>query len=815
VPRPGCEGHARFTAGNMKPGRNDPCPCGSGKKYKKCCEQNRLAELSVHTPLRPIGVTPEETSHLVSMFNSRRYVDMEAAARELINHHPQSGIVWKALGLSLWMQGKDALSALERATQLLPADAEVHSNFGNALRVQGKLDDAAASYRRALKINPDYAEAHNNLGNLLRDLGEFDAAVASCRRALKIKPHFAAAHSNLGAALRGLGQLEDAVASYRRAIAYKPDFAEAHSNLGNALRSLGQLGDAAASYRRAIAHSPDLTEAHSSLGNILLDLGQLDDAAASCRRALELKPDSAEAYCDLGNALRALGKRDEAAACYRRALELNSDYAQAHNNLGNALRDLGRLDEAAVSYREALKLKPDMAEAHNNLGNALRDLGRLDEAAVSYREALRLKPDLAGAHNNLTIVLGQQGRIAEAESVCRGALEMFPNSAATIALLAKLHADKGRFAEAETLFKHAISFEPDSPEAWAGIAGLRKLTECDAAWLAEAQRIAEQGVSPRQEAQLRFAIGKYFDDVGDFPQAFSNYQRANDLAKPYTVLFDKQRHTKAVDLIVRSYNQSSVTPNRTVPSTSRRPIFIVGMPRSGTTLAEQILASHPDVFGAGELPFWNVASSSFDSSTLSSETGAAILSELAADYLGMLQDLAPQADRVVDKMPANFWNLGLIHAVFPHARVIHMRRNPLDTCLSIYFQNFWAAHSYANDLGDLAYYYTEYCRLMEHWRSALPFHAMLDVPYEELIDDPEAWTRKMLEFIDVPWDPVCVDFHKVSRTVTTASKWQVRQQIYRSSVGRWRNYERFLGPLLSLTGPAVKRNARQSCGQLP
>jgi tetratricopeptide (TPR) repeat protein len=741
------------------------------------------------------------------MFNSRRYVEMETVARELVNHHPQSGIVFKALGLSLWMQGKDALSALERATQLLPADAEVHSNLGNALRALGRLDDAAASYRRALAINPDYAEAHNNLGNLLRDLGQFDAAVTSCGRALKIKPDFAAAHCNLGAAQRGLGQLEDAVASYRRAIAYKPDFAEAYSNLGNALRNLGQLGDAAASYRSAIAYRPDLAEAHSSLGNILLDLGQLDDAEASFRRGLELKPDSAEAYCDLGNALRALGKRDEAAASYHRALELNSGYAQAHNNLGNALRDLGRLDEAAVSYREALRLEPDMAEAHNNLGNALRDLGRLDEAAASYREALRLKPDLAGVHNNLAIVLGQQGRIAEAESVCRGALEMFPNSAATIALLAKLHADKGQFAEAEALFKRAIFLEPESAEAWAGIAGLRKFTDCDATWLAEAQRIAEQGAPPRQEAQLRFAIGKYFDDVGDFPQAFINYQRANELAKPYTANFDKKRLTRAVDLIIHSCDQSLVTPNRTAVSTSRRPIFIVGMPRSGTSLAEQILASHPDVFGAGELPFWTVASSSFDSSLLNGETGATLLCKLAEEYLQLLQDLAPQADRVVDKMPANFWNLGLIHAVFPSARIIHMRRNPLDTCLSIYFQDFWAAHSYANDLEELAYYYTEYRRLMEHWRSALPLHAMLDVPYEELIDDPEAWTRKMLEFIDVPWDPICVDFHQVSRTVTTASKWQVRQKIYRSSVGRWRNYERFLGPLLTLTRPPATSGA--------
>jgi hypothetical protein len=222
------------------------------------------------------------------------------------------------------------------------------------------------------------------------------------------------------------------------------------------------------------------------------------------------------------------------------------------------------------------------------------------------------------------------------------------------------------------------------------------------------------------------------------------------------------------------------------------------MPRSGTTLAEQILASHPKVAGAGELPFWNDAAAGYKSTALDGGTSGSMTSKLAEDYMRLLADLAPDALRVIDKMPANFLFLGLIHAALPNARILHMRRNPIDTCLSIYFQHFEVAYSYANDLEDLAHYFTEYSRVMEHWRSMLPENAILDVSYEGLVEDQEAWSRKMLEFIGLPWDPICLDFHRTDRTVITASKWQVRQKISKSSVGRWRNYEQFVGPLLHL-----------------
>jgi len=236
------------------------------------------------------------------------------------------------------------------------------------------------------------------------------------------------------------------------------------------------------------------------------------------------------------------------------------------------------------------------------------------------------------------------------------------------------------------------------------------------------------------------------------------------------------------------------------PNPSARPVLVIGMPRSGTSLVEQILASHPDVFGAGELTFWDAGFNMLKKSVQQGESCAEVLSALAEDYLRVLHGFSPDALRVVDKMPANFMFLGLIHAAFPHARIIHMRRNPIDTCLSIYFQHFDNALYYTNALEDIAHYYREYLRLMEHWRITLPENAILDVPYEGLVDDQEGWSRKILNFIGLPWNQNCVNFERNTRTVSTTSNWQVRQKIYHSSVQRWRHYEKFVGPLLAMLG---------------
>ncbi|MDO8786814.1 MAG: tetratricopeptide repeat protein [Sulfuritalea sp.] len=354
----------------------------AGKAATKKRTPKKTKSLPSRSTALSLSLLQTEINHLVALFNAGHHAETESRARLLVYRYPDSGLAWKALGLFLQAQAKDAVPALQTATELLPDDAEIHNSLGNALRYFGQPDKAAASYRRALKIKPDYAEAHSNLGAALRDVGQLDKAVASYRRALEIKPDYAEAHNNLGNALQDLGQLDGAFASYRRALEIKPDYAEAHYNLGNALQALGQLDDAVASYRRALEIKSDLAEAYSNMGTALKDLGQLDGAVASYRRALEIKPDSAEVHNNMGVALENLGQLDEGTASYRRALEIKPDYADAHNNLGVVLQNLGRLDEALTSYRRALEIKPDIVSVHSNLLFCLSHNATVDAASL-------------------------------------------------------------------------------------------------------------------------------------------------------------------------------------------------------------------------------------------------------------------------------------------------------------------------------------------------------------------------------------------------------------------------------------------------
>jgi len=674
-------------------GRNDPCACGSGKRFKSCC--GRLADRSEFERTRS-----GRLEELTALLNAGRFGDLEERARALLAARPDAGVVWQLLAAALGGQGKDALPALQGAVRCLPADPVARLNLGNALGRRGRLEEAAASFLRALELQPEFAEAHNNLGDLELELARFDAAAASCRRAIEIRP----------------------------------DYAEAHLNLGKALLRLGDAGR----------------------------------SVESCRRAIEIRP----------------------------------DFAEAHNSLGNALLYLSGFDEAIAAFRRALAIDPGFAEAHANLANASRSIGRLDEAVAGYRRALLAKPDFVSAYTELGTALRLQRRTADAESGCREALRIRPDSAATLAVLAEVRADAGRFAEAEELFAQALSIDPDSVEALCGAVRVRRMTPADVGWLAAAQRLTRSRPTPQREMLLRFAIGKYCDDVRDYAQAFCNFRRANELAKLRGPRHDRTHLTRTIDLIVRSHDRTWVGRQRPSAKASARPVFIVGMLRSGTTLAEQILASHPQVFGAGELMFWGerladatARACAADAPEIRGDQGLAAATD---DYLELLRRISADAVRVVDKMPTNFLSLGLIHAALPRARIIHMQRNPVDTCLSIYFQHFEAANTYANDLEDLAHYYREYRRLMQHWQRTLPADALLEVPYEGLAEDLEGWTRKMLEFIDVPWDPRCLDFHRTARTVVTASKWQVRQPIDRRFVQRWRNYEEFVQPLIPL-----------------
>jgi tetratricopeptide (TPR) repeat protein len=377
------------------------------------------------------------------------------------------------------------------------------------------------------------------------------------------------------------------------------------------------------------------------------------------------------------------------------------------------------------------------------------------------------------------LTLVNLGRLPDAKAQFEKVLRVAPRHVSALIGMGILARTEGRFDDARALLNRALEANPKNPVAWAALVGLRKMTSSDGAWLERAEEIVAGGIAPVDEVAVRFAMGKYCDDVGEFERAFKNYKRANELLKTFT----------------HKYQPANVASGA---STSMKPVFVVGMMRSGTSLVEQIIASHPAATGAGELEFWHDVMHKHGALIRRELLDEPLRKELAEAYLSVLARHSVDALRVVDKAPINSDYLGVIHSVFPNARIIYMRRDPIDICLSCYFQQFSAVLNFTMDLSDLAHYYREHQRLMAHWRAVLPSEAILDVPYAELVADQEGWTRKILDFVGLEWDQRCLDFHNTQRTVVTASYWQVRQRIYSGSVERWRNYRKYIGPLLDL-----------------
>ncbi len=494
------------------------------------------------------------------------------------------------------------------------------------------------------------------------------------------------------------------------------------------------------------------------------------------------------------------GSRTEAIRCYEELLELDPRHFLARNNLGVALLKAGRYEEAERELRRAIEVKRNYPDALCNLGTLLRSKGFIFESETPLRRALRLSPQHVEARVSLGLTLILAGRLGDAKDSLEKALKMAPRHVDAWIGLAEIAHLEGRFQDAEALLDRALEIDSKAPNAWGARPRFRKMTRSDAGWLEEAEKIAAGDIPPMEEAVLRYAIGKYCDDVKDFPRAFRSYQRANELQKEAAKPYDRRIRTNFVDDLIRVYTREALSRPAPGSSNSERPVFVVGMIRSGTSLVEQIVSSHPDAKGAGELEFW-VGVGRKQETTVRRELPSEPLREKWAEaYLRTLRNHSPDALRVVDKSNFNSDYMGIIHSTFPAARFIYVQRDPIDVCLSCYFQQFNTTLAFTMDLSDLAYYYREHRRLVNHWRAVLPPSRFLDVPYAELVVDQEKWTRKILDFIDLPWDARCLDFQETQRPVLTASSWQVRQKMYKSSVGRWRNYEKFIGPLLELAG---------------
>jgi len=497
----------------------------------------------------------------------------------------------------------------------------------------------------------------------------------------------------------------------------------------------------------------------------------------------------------------------EAIPLFREIVRLDPNNPQAHHDLGMMWLFSGRPDEAAASLRRAVELRPGFDSALGHLATALLQQGREREALLAYRKLGRSADDPALRRFYLALALKMGGHPEEAEKELRGLIALAPQMARARALLGELLSDRGMFEEAAD---HLAKATEDFPPAFQQLAVVKRMTEADRPLVDRMRGVVERpGLDVFPRINVHFALGKAYDDLGDYAEAMRHCEEANRL-RATSVRLDRAALAAKYDSLIaggaaEALERARQALARPAGPGDELPVFIVGMPRSGTTLIEQILSSHPAVAAGGELNFWGDRLRGWETSRIGAAE-AGMLSKAAEDYRALLRQIGPEALRVTDKRPGNFELLWLIRLVLPDARVIHCRRDPVDTCLSIFFANFSARLDYACDRGDLVFFYRQYERLMDHWRRVLPPDRFTEVQYETLIADREAETRRLVAFCGLDWNEACLTPERNGRVVKTASLWQARQPVYETSVGRWRRYEPWLGKLRELL-PAAEAGA--------
>jgi tetratricopeptide (TPR) repeat protein len=732
----------------------------------------------------------------------------EKIYRQILDREPNHGDALHFLGVVAGQRGKfdEAVDLVGRATRVKPDDPDAWRTLAALLADRGRFDEAIVHYRKALELLGDEAEIHRDLGSVLAAGGQLDAAAESLEKAIQLNPNDARAHNELGSVRTRQNRFEEAIAECSQAIAVQSGFSEAHRNLGDALRGKGMATEALAAYSRAIELKPDFARAHFDVAEVHRLGGRIDEALAAYRRALHFKPDYFEALNNLGNLLRDSGKLDEATAAYLKAAALQPGNPTPQFNLGTLYSAMGRLEEALAAYGRAAAAKADLADAHANMAMLLAQLQRFEEARACHAKAAALKPQAATTHQAMGQILLQQHDAAAAVEHFRRAAAADPKLVVAWNELGVALSALGKFDEAAGCFRKALELQPNSGSAYNYLLSTGQAeSSADEVGPLRA-RLNQPNLSEEDRTGLEFALGKALDDLDRYDEAFACFAEANAREKRLRALtgerYDPAAMHRQIDELIQAYTPSFFEKRREWGEASEIPVFVVGMPRSGTTLAQQIAASHPQAYGAGELKDIGMLAKSLRGTGAG---GAAMgadrdaIKKAATQHLQRLREMNATASRIVDKMPANIVHLGLIAVMFPRARVVLCRRDARDTCLSCFFQWFRGGNAFSFDLAHCGHRHREIDRLAAHWRSVLPLE-MMELQYEDVVADLEGQSRRLIEFLGLAWDPACLQFYRAQNTVLTSSDWQVRQPIYTRSAGRWRHYERHLGPLLESLG---------------
>jgi len=693
-----------------------------------------------------------------------------------------------------------------------PNNPEALHFLGVLHHQQGDHARAIELIVRAVALKPNCPEFHANLAEVYRARGQFDRATGCCRAALSLKPDFPEALANLGLALQGMGRSREAADQFRGALVLRPDFALAHNNLGKVLRETGRLGEALTHFQRAVELDPSDALARTNLGQMLLESGRAADALPPSQQAVRLQPGAAALHHNLGNVLRELQRFDEAKAAYGDALRLDPNLAKAHAFLGLCLRREGQWSEAAERFKRAIELDPADSTFPEFLGDVYLERHDFPEAISCYERALALgaleRPVL---HLSLGWALQEDGRIEEAGEHYRTALRLQPRSPIVQNYLGGYHEERGEVVEAEAAYRRALEFQPSFalPLARLGVLLRDKLPDADLAALEK--HLADPKLGPEPRGRLGFALAHVLDARREYKRAAGCLLDANR----WTLETRRGRnefvaadHQRFVDNILRLFDSNFFARTAQMGHESRRPVFIFGLPRSGTTLIEQVLASHSRVHGAGELRLGRQSFEAIprvmkrDAHPMEcvpdlSSTSILLLAEEHLDKLGALA--GEKAERVTDKMPDNYMYLGLLATLFPKAVFIHCRRDLRDVALSCWMTDFHSM-TWPSDQASIAARFWQYRRLIDHWKTVLPV-PIHEFEYEKTVGDIEGTARKLVAACGLKWESACLSFHRTQRPIRTASLIQVRKPVYKSSVGRWKNYETELAGLFASLPP--------------
>ncbi len=595
--------------------------------------------------------------------------------------------------------------------------------------------------------------------------GRLEQAQDFCQRIVQ-KQQYPDALIILGMIAHQQGEFQAAVERYQQFLSVKPDHAQTHYNLGLVLEKLDRTESAIEHFNKSIVTVADNAEVHSNLADAYTKLQRWEEAIKAYQKSLAIQAGHVETIIKLGNVFHAAQRWPESIPLYERALALQPTNALVHRNLGASYQKLGQLQKAILCFEQALSLHPDYTEARIRLSEVLRDLGRAEEALVQLERVIELEPDESEAHISLALTLRQLGRTELA-----------------IERLEQLLATRPSFG---LLYHHIALMKPKK----------------------DLIRVVEKLVSnpelPNSDTQYcHFALGNLYKESKSPEQAFNHFLTANTLHRK-TFTYDPKENTQHINRLVNAYSKRLYHRKRHFGSTSQLPVFILGMPRSGSTLVEQIISSHPEAHGAGELgalPGAKLAIASQLKNANSYPECMSLLDEKMAEeyseqYLQELASYCPAAKRITDKLPGNFLCIGLIKILLPNARIIHCQRNPLDNCISLYFHCL-EHYKFSFELTELGQYYLDYQRLMSHWEGLFPGE-ILNLQYEELVMDQETVSKQLIDYLGLEWDEKCLDFHNNKREVRTSSNIQVRQPMYKNSVNRWKHYEKHLQPLIEM-----------------